>query len=112
MISLICIFFPAVLSVWLFEALTKQSLALKPWIYRFCLNSVAVNGLIFLIKWLATNTSAELLAQPSADMTPDVALRYLIMALPIAAVLTAVEALLTKKITVSVSEDKDESEEK
>ncbi len=112
MISAICIFFPAVLSVWLFEALSKQNLTLKPWIYRFSLNSVIVNGLVFMVKWLVTDTSSELLALPSADMTPDVAIRYLVMALPIAAVAAVVEALLVGKITVSVSEENDESEEK
>ncbi len=108
MISLICIFFPAVLSVWFFESVTKQNLNLKLWIYRFCMNSVIINGVVFAVKWLVTGTSAELLASPAADMTPDVAIRYLIMALSIAAVLVIVESLLTKKITVCITEENDE----
>lgn len=110
MLKLICIFFPAVLSVWLFEAITKQQLTLKGWGYRFCLNTIICNAFVFAVKALVTQTSQELLNQIGADMTPAVALRYLMMAVPVAVIASVTETLLSKKVSVdiSVSEDEDE----
>ena len=108
MLKLICVFFPAVLSVWLFEAISHKQLTLKAWVYRFCLNAMLCNGFVFVVKTLLTHTSQELLNLIGADMMPAVALRYLIMALPAAVAAAALEALLTKKIDISVGEDEDE----
>lgn len=111
MLKIICVFFPAVLSVWMFEALTKQQLGLKSWAYRFCLNTIICNAFVFAVKVFVTQTSRELLNQVNADMVPDVALRYIIMAVPAAAVAAVIEALLTKKIGVCISEDEDDKTE-
>lgn len=110
MLKFICVFFPAVLSVWAFEALTKQQMGIKHWVYRFCLNSVICNGFVCLLKIAVTHTSHELLNQAVSDMSPDIALRYLVMALPAAVAAAVIEALLNKGISVKVSENSDEGE--
>ena len=43
-------------------------------------------------------------------MTPNVAVRYLIMALPISIVLGLIEIFLTKNVQVTVSDEKEAEE--
>lgn len=46
----------------------------------------------------------------SSDMLPTVALNYMIIAVPIAAVIALAEVLLSKKIKITVEEKADEAE--
>ena len=108
MIQFMCIVFPAVISVWVFEAISKTKLDLKGWIYRFATNALITNMAVLLLKKFVSHTSSEFLAMPGADMVPEVAIRYVVMALPIALAVAVVSALLPKALKVSVEDDQKE----
>lgn len=105
MIAFICLFFPAVISVWIYELLIKRSLSKRQLIFRFCLNATLINVVCFAVKAFLLSTGGQPLYTFGSDMTPDVAVRYLIMALPICMVLSLLEVFLTKNVKVTVSDE-------
>lgn len=110
MIAFICLFFPSVLCVWIYEMLIKKSLSRRQLIYRFCFNTLIINGICFAVKAFLLSTGAEPIFTLYSDMTPNVAVRYLIMALPISIVLGLIEIFLTKNVKVTVSDEKEDKE--
>ena len=108
MLAFICYFFPAVMAIWLYEALAKKKLCLKQCIFRFCTNTALINFLCLGIKCYILHTgSIPMFSQP--DMAPQVAVNYLIMAIPVAIALVVVEVLLFKKVKVTVEEENEKS---
>jgi len=107
MIQFICLFMPAVLTLWLYEHLTKTNLKGKGWAYRYVLNVLLINGLCFGVKHYILHTGVYPLAQPPADMLPSAAINYLIMSIPLAVVLSLVQVFLHKHIQLTVEENKD-----
>ena len=101
MITLICLLFPAVLSVWLYEKLAKHDLTKKNWCYLYVFNALVINVVCFLVKKLVLNTAQHSMS----DISPAGALNYLIMAMPTAAVLAYVESLLKKNTKVTVEDE-------
>ncbi len=110
MIAFICLFFPAVVSLWIYELLIKKSLLKRQLVYRFCFNALLINAVCFAVKAFLLSTGGEPLFTLYSDMTPNVAVRYLIMALPVSVVLALVEVFLTKNIKVTVSDEKEDKE--
>lgn len=107
MIAFIALFLPAVLSVWIFEALRKESLGWKNWLYRFSLNTLLINWIIFAVKKVILGTAASVISGFATDMSPDIAFNYLVMAVPLAIVLGVVSALLKKHVRIE-TEDSDD----
>lgn len=105
MVAFICLIFPPILAVWFYEILTKQSLNPKKWVYRFALNAVAINFVIFMVKKFILKTGMAPMYSATQDMTPDAAFNFLIMALPIAAVLVAIQVLFSKKAKLTIEEE-------
>lgn len=105
MLKLICLFFPAVCSVGLFERLRKTDLKFKNMLYAFCLNAVLCNSAVLFFKEFLTLTSQEPLNAAFYDITPSVAIRYLAIALPAALIVGVSEALLFGKLKASVKTD-------
>lgn len=110
MIAFICLFFPAVVCVWIYELLIKKSLLRRQLIYRFCFNTLVINALCFAVKSFLLSTGAEPIFTLYIDMTPNIAVRYLIMALPTSIILGLVEVFLTKNVKVTVSDEKEDKE--
>ena len=104
MVAFICYFFPAVFSLWLYEALTKNSLSAKKCVFRFCSNTMFINLGCFGIKKYILHT-ADLPILLDGDMLPIVAFNYLVMALGIAVILLLAEILLVKNVKITVEED-------
>ncbi len=103
MVQFMVLFLPAVISVLIFEAVSGKRLGLKNWVYSYSAFTLLVNLIVFLFKKFILSTSNELLAV-GGDMTPEVAIRYLVMAL-VAALLTAlVGGLLSRKTEFAVEE--------
>ncbi len=111
MIAFICLFFPALLTVGAFEALTKQKLTVRGWVYRFCFHVVAINFLVFLCKKVGLYTAHLALYTLNADMTPNSALNYLLISGAAAAILLVIELFTTKHVQVTLEEKTDETEE-
>lgn len=112
MIAFICYFFPAVLSLWLFETLTKNNLSWKECLFRFCSNALFINFICFGIKKFILHTAGEPICSNSADMLPIVAFNYLVIAIPVTVVLVFAEILLPKKISITVEENTNETTKK
>lgn len=108
MIALICFFFPAVISLWLFEALVKRRLDRRRWIYRFCTNTLLINFICFGIKKFFLQTANAPLYSMGTDMYPSAAFNYILMAVLAAVVLVVFEVLLSKKIKIEMKEERHE----
>ncbi len=108
MVLFICLLFPAVLSVWIYEAVSKKQLSKKQWLYRYCLNVLLINGFVFLVKKFILGTSAELLAPVASEMPPEYAIRYLAVAVPATIALGVLEMFLSKHTKMTVEEDEDD----
>ncbi len=109
MIAFICYFFPAILSLWLFETLSKQNISLKKCIYRFCLNSVLINFLCFATKKFVLHTDGAPMLYEGADMIPSTAFNYIVMAIFFTLILVVLEILISKNVKVIVEDNNDEA---
>lgn len=110
MIAFICLFFPAVLSVWMYEKLTKADLSIKNWLYHYTLNTTAINLFCFLIKKVVLGTAGDPFYTLSVDTTPSAALNYLIVAIPTAVLLVFFKVLLSKTVRVTAEDERDEKD--
>lgn len=111
MLGFICFFFPAVISVCVFEVLSRRNLRFKNLLYRFCANAIVINFICLLIKRFVLGTIGEPLVV-SGDMPPSIALNYIVMAVPISVILVLAEIFLSKKVKFTVKEDENADEEK
>lgn len=111
MIGFICLFFPAILSVAMVDAITKRDFCIKQFIYRFCVNTLIINLFCFLIKIFVLGAGAEYIFDLHGNTPPNVAAPYIAMALGAAIVLGLIESLLYKRVGVDLEEDKDEETE-
>lgn len=109
MISVICLLFPAILCVWVYEKLAKHPLTRKNWLYLYALNVVLINAACFLVKKVVLHTADFPFGSFSVDLTPSAALNYLIMALPAGGALAFVEVLLSKNVKVTVEDEHDKN---
>lgn len=106
MIAFICLFFPAVLTAWLYEHLRRAELSRKQWLYRYCMNTLFINLACFAAKKLLLGTAGAPFVNLYTDVTPVAALNYLIMAIPAAVILAFVQVLLSKHASITVEDDK------
>lgn len=109
MLAFISLFFPAAVCVWLFEALAKTEFSLKETVMRFCADALIINFLCLLFKKFIFGTGAAPLCE-NGDMTPNVAVVYITMSLVFGAIITVVQVIFSKKITVTLEEDSDEAD--
>lgn len=94
MIAFIVLFLPAILSVWIWEAVNKTALPRRNWVYVFALHTVLINFVCFAVKKWILHTADAPIFSFVADMTPSTACNYLIMALPLAVVFPLIPAML------------------
>lgn len=105
MIALICLFFPAVLGVGLFERWQKTDLTRKQWLYRFCTNALFINCICFCVKRFLLNTAADPLYTLYVDITPIAALNYMIITIPTAVVFAFLQVVFSKTAKVTVEDN-------
>lgn len=110
MLAFIVLFLPAVLSLWIYEVLSKKEMPLKKLIYRYSINVVIINLLCFLIKCYVLSSGTSPLLFDGKQMLPVNAFNYLLLALPIAILIAFVESVVSKKTAISVEEVEDEKE--
>lgn len=104
MVAFMCLFFPAVLCVGLFEHLKKERCSPRGWLYRFCTSALFINGLCFLVKRFLLGTADAPFFTLYADTTPIAALNYLVLAIPGMILFAFLQVLLSKHATVTVEE--------
>ncbi len=102
MIAFMILFFPAVVAIGIYEAVSKLQLSRKQWLIRYCTNALLINLACFGIKAVVLNTAAAPLYTFYTDATPIIAANYLVMAIPCAIVLGFVQVLLGKAVKVEV----------
>ena len=98
MVAFIVLFFPAVLSLWIWEAAGKRTASRKKWVYLYVLNTIIINfGCFAIKKWLLHTGEYSL-----ENMSPSAAVNYLIMAVSLAIVLALVEIFPYKQVRLSI----------
>lgn len=97
MITFICLFFPPVLSVYLYEKIQNTRLDRHGFFGLYCFDVVTVNLICFAIKRFLLGTASESMA----DMSPAAALNYLVMALFGAVVMAFVCVFAGKNVKLS-----------
>ena len=110
MITFICLFLPAVLSVWIYEGLTKQDLSVKRWVSFYGVNVLFINFFCLMMMRLVLDQAGTYLYNRETDIEPYVATNYLILAIPAAVVLGVVFALLHKNVKIEL-EARDDAKE-
>ena len=105
MMNIIVLVLPAVLSVWLWEIFHKKQLSKRNWVYLLSLNVMLINLGCFAVKRWVLHTAATALITKGQDMTPLVAMNYLIMAIPAAIALAVVEKVVRDKVRICVESD-------
>ena len=112
MITFICLFFPAVLSVFAYESLRRENLHIKKWIYLYVTDVLFINFACFFLKTVVLGTGGYPIFDLYNDLQPSSAMNYLIMAVPLAMVLSVVEALLARSLKFTVEDEDHEAKQK
>lgn len=106
MVALICLVFPAVVSVWIYEALSRKNLTGKKWGYLFALNCLLILFVCVLIMRLFLGNAHEYVL--NWDMHLQHACNYLVLAIPATVVLPVMEVLLGENVKITVEDQADE----
>ena len=104
MIEFICLFFPALISLVIFQKLIKKELTFIKSISVYALFNLSVNGMVFLIKTYVLGTGNASLIYGN-DMTPSIALNYLIIAIPLCLFFAVIFALIYKNIDLKIERE-------
>lgn len=106
MVTLIALIFPAVLSLWIWETISKTSMSNRKYLYLYSLNMMLVNlGCFALKKWLRHTGE-----YPLENMTPSGAINYIIVAIVLSVALALVEAFLYKRVRIQIESNTEEGE--
>lgn len=107
MYAFICLFLPAVISVWVLESAKKISLSKKQWLYYFCLNTVLINLACCAAKKWVLRTGDYIITGLQTDMSPSTACNYLILSAVFTLATAFAEALLSKHVSLEVCDNED-----
>lgn len=110
MLTFICLFFPAVLFVWVFEGLSRKEVSRRKWVYLYSTGVIAVNLMCWLTRRFVFQTAHVTFANVQTGITFAEASEYMILALPFALVLGALAALLSKRVHIQIEDSGDEKE--
>lgn len=105
MIALICLFFPAVTALWVNEKITKRTHDTFNRLAYWVTHVILINASCFFLKMVCLKTGHVYLYQVWTDMVPNVALKYLAMAVPIALLFAVVEGLLWHRVEITVEQN-------
>lgn len=105
MLTFICLFFPAVLSLRILEALAPQKLDLKHCVYTYCTNALLINFACVGAKTVILGTGAAPLCEGGWDMLPSAAFVYMIMAMACGVFIAVLELLLSRHVTFAIEEE-------
>lgn len=104
MVTFIVLFFPAILSLWIWETLHKSSLNLKNFLYLYSLNALLINFGCFAVKrWIRHSGN-----YPLENLTSAEAINYLIPAISLAVVLALAEHFLCKYVRLRIESNSEE----
>ena len=109
MIKFICLFFPALVCVGLYEALSKKDLSRKGLVYMYGLDTAVINGIVFGVKQYLLKTASYPLSDASGDMLPSAAFNYLVMGMFAAVCVAVAQVFLSRNAKVTIEETANEN---
>ncbi len=98
MLVFTALFFPAIITVCIYEHLMKTRLSVKSTVYLYVAGNIAVNCICAVVKKYLFKTADMSLGW---DMTPSAALNYMIIAVPSAILIAFFAVLLKKNVKVT-----------
>lgn len=104
MLAFICIFFPAVISVCIYEKLSRKTLERRQWAYLYVEAVLLINFACNFVKKALTGSGEVPMYDLYTDMVPERFVNYLTMAIPVAVALAVFQVLLSKNVKISVEE--------
>ena len=107
MLAFICLFFPAVLALQIFELLSHKELGRKKQVYAYCTYTLLINFACMGVKTLILHTASIPLYE-GWDMLPSAAFIYMIMAIFFGVFFSVLHALLSKHVSFTVEGDRDD----
>ena len=110
MITFIILFFPAVISLFIFERINNTTLSKRTLIYLFTTNILIINITCFAVKLFFTGGANKPFDELLNNMTPFDAFIYILISLVVAVLAVLVESFIRKNIEVSI-EVKDEKKQ-
>ena len=110
MVSFIALFAPAVIAVWIVEAICRKAFTRRQWLYHYCLGVILINGLCFAVKKWILHTADPVITGLAKDMSPSIACNYLIMAMGFAVVIALLLAFIRKHVGLILENNEDYSE--
>ena len=108
MITFIMLFFPAALSMWLYEYVTKSDLSVKRWVNLYAVHNLLINFICLMVMRLVTDQAGEFLYNREMDINPYAATNYLIKAIPTAICVGVLSILMHKTVKVEIEANDDE----
>ena len=109
LIEIICLFFPALLCVCIYEKLSKVTLNIRHWLYAFALDTLCINLFCFAVNSCILGSGGQPLRPDGINMTPHAALNYLIITVPAAVLLAVAAAFFSKNVSVKIEENGNET---
>ncbi len=103
MLYMICLLFPAVISLMLYEKLNATQLRPRQALCLYAVFDLLVNGLVLAVKTYILKTGQTVMLS-DGDIAPSVAVNYLIMAIPTAVAVGVICALLRKNTSIEKEE--------
>ncbi len=110
MITFIILFFPAIISLFIFERINKTTLSKRTLIYLFTTNILIINLACFAVKLFFAGGANKPFDELLNKMTPFDAFIYILISLAFAVLAVLVESFIRKNIEVSI-EVKDEKKQ-
>lgn len=107
MITFIILFFPAIISLFIFERINKTILSKRTLIYLFATNVLIINLACVTVKLFFSRGANKLFDELLNNMTPFDALIYILISLVFAVLVVLIESFIRKNVEVSI-EVKDE----
>lgn len=101
MVSFICLFFPAVVALWLFEKVNHYNFNLKKMLYIYCIFNLCINGSCFFVKEYILDTGMYTLTGNMKDMSITAAFHYLIMAIPLSFIFPLMSTVLSRNTKIT-----------
>lgn len=110
MLVFICLFFPAVISLAIYEKLTEETLTIKKTVYFYILFNLLINFFILAIKTFITG-SGDTYLPIDLGINISTATFYMITALPLAVIISFIAALIKRNVKVEIKNDESKIEE-
>ena len=110
MMQFICYFFPAIIAVWITEIFDKKNFELKQILYHFCMYTILINAIIFLILILFFNPEPSYLSP--VGFSYAFTLKYLGFSLVLSIIIPFIFKIIKNNINIDIDIEIEKKETK